>query len=40
MLTAVLLAAPVCVWPMLAAIPLSLARITFTLRSLPRALAR
>jgi hypothetical protein len=40
MLATVMLAAPVLVWPMLAAIPVSLARITLTLRSLPHALAR
>jgi hypothetical protein len=39
MLATVLLLAPALVWPMLAAIPASLARIGLTLRPLPRALA-
>jgi hypothetical protein len=39
MLATVVLAAPVPVWPMLVAIPVSLARIGFTLRSLPHAFA-
>jgi len=38
MLVTVLLIAPVPVWPMYVAIPVSLARIGLTLRSLPRAL--
>ncbi|HEU5469485.1 MAG TPA: permease prefix domain 1-containing protein [Actinophytocola sp.] len=37
-LAAVLLAAPTLVWPMVLAIPASLARIIFTARSLPRVL--
>jgi hypothetical protein len=40
MLTAALLAAPTPVWPMLAAVPASLARIGFTLRALPETLTR
>jgi hypothetical protein len=40
MLVAVWLAAPAIVWPMALAIPASLARICFTVRSLPRILAR
>jgi hypothetical protein len=40
MVAAVLLVAPVLVWPMLAAIPASLARIGLTLRALPTPLAR
>jgi hypothetical protein len=40
MLATITLAAPALVWPMLAAIPVSLARITLTLRSLPHAVAR
>lgn len=38
MLTAVVLAAPTLVWPMVLAIPASLARIGFTARSVPRVL--
>jgi hypothetical protein len=40
MLAGVLALAPVLVWPMLAAVPASLARIGLTLRSLPAALTR
>jgi hypothetical protein len=40
MVAAVLLVAPALVWPMLAAIPASLARIGLTLRVLPMPLAR
>jgi hypothetical protein len=40
MLTAVLLLAPTLVWPMLVAIPVSLARIGLTLRSQPRPIPR
>lgn len=39
MLATVLFIAPALVWPMLAAIPASLARISLTLRFLPRTLA-
>jgi hypothetical protein len=39
MLAAALLLAPTLVWPMAVAIPVSLARITWTIRSLPRTLA-
>lgn len=39
-LAAVLIAAPALVWPMAVAIPASLARIAFTVRSLPHVLAR
>jgi hypothetical protein len=39
MLAAVLLLAPTLVWPMAVAVPFSLARITWTIRSLPKALA-
>ena len=38
-LAAALLIAPTLVWPMAVAIPFSVARITWTIRSLPRALA-
>ncbi|HZD03138.1 MAG TPA: permease prefix domain 1-containing protein [Actinomycetes bacterium] len=40
MLLAVWLAAPAIIWPMAFAIPASLARISFTVQSLPRILAR
>jgi hypothetical protein len=40
MVAAVLLVAPALVWPMLAAIPASLARIGLTLRVLPTPVAR
>jgi hypothetical protein len=40
MLATVLLAAPALVWPMFAAVPVSLARITITLRSLSHTFAR
>jgi hypothetical protein len=40
MLAAVLIAAPVLVWPMVVAIPASLARIGLTVRFLPRVLGR
>ncbi|WP_319462776.1 hypothetical protein [Micromonospora sp. RTP1Z1] len=39
MVAAVLLVTPTLVWPMLVAVPVSLARIGLTLRSLPRARA-
>jgi hypothetical protein len=40
MLAVVLLAAPAFVWPMMLAVPASLARVGITLRRLPRTLAR